>query len=54
MEEASAIARVRAGRADAFAEVVEHYQVPIFRYLYRLTGDYDIAQDLAQDTFVQA
>ena len=54
LDEASVIAMVRAGSADAFAQVMEHYQVPIFRYLYRMTGDYDIAQDLTQDTFVQA
>jgi RNA polymerase sigma-70 factor (ECF subfamily) len=33
---------------------VEHYQAPIFRYLCRLTGDYELARDLAQETFVQA
>ncbi len=50
----SVIATMRAGNVDAFAEIVEHYQVPIVRYLYRLTGDYELARDLAQDTFVQA
>ena len=45
---------VRAGEVDAFAEIVEHYQSPIIRYLYRLTGDYEMAKDMAQDTFVQA
>jgi RNA polymerase sigma-70 factor (ECF subfamily) len=54
LEEAQVINLVRAGGADAFAEIVEHYQAPIQRYLYRLTGDYQMAQDLAQDTFIQA
>jgi len=54
LEEASVIALVRAGNTDAFADIVEHYQAPIQRYLYRLTGDYELAQDLAQDTFIQA
>jgi RNA polymerase sigma-70 factor (ECF subfamily) len=54
LDEASVIALVRAGNIDAFAEIVERYQAPIQRYLYRLTGDYEEAQDLAQDTFVQA
>ena len=54
MEEAQVIDMVRAGEVDAFAEIVEHYQAPILRYLYRLTGDYQMAQDLAQDTFLQA
>ena len=54
MEEAAVIARMRSGSPDAFAEVIEEYQVAIIRYLYRFTGDYELAQDLAQDTFVQA
>ena len=54
MEEARVIALVRAGEADAFAEIIEHYQAPIIRYLYRMTGDYEMAKDLAQDTFIQA
>ena len=54
MEEARVIALVRAGEADAFAEIIERYQASIIRYLYRLTGDYEMAKDLAQDTFIQA
>ena len=54
MEEASAITLVRAGNIDAFADIVECYQAPIQRYLYRLTGDYELAKDLTQDTFIQA
>jgi RNA polymerase sigma-70 factor (ECF subfamily) len=54
LEEARVIALVRAGEADAFAEIIEHYQAPIIRYLYRMTGDYEVAKDLAQDTFIQA
>ena len=54
MEEARVIALVRAGEADAFAEIIGYYQAPIIRYLYRLTGDYEMAKDLAQDTFLQA
>jgi RNA polymerase sigma-70 factor (ECF subfamily) len=54
LEEARVIALVRAGEADAFAEIIEHYQASIIRYLYRMTGDYEMAKDLAQDTFIQA
>jgi RNA polymerase sigma-70 factor (ECF subfamily) len=54
LEEAQIIDMVRAGEVDAFAEIVERYQAPIQRYLYRLTGDYQMTQDLAQDTFLQA
>lgn len=54
MEEARVIALVRAGETDAFAEIIGHYQAPIIRYLYRMTGDYEMAKDLAQETFIQA
>jgi RNA polymerase sigma-70 factor, ECF subfamily len=54
LEEASVIALVRAGNADAFADIVERYQAPVQRYLFRLTGNYELARDLAQDTFIQA
>jgi RNA polymerase sigma-70 factor (ECF subfamily) len=54
LEEAQVIALVRAGEIDAFAEIVEHYQSPIIRYLYRMTGEYELAKDLAQETFIQA
>jgi len=54
LEEARVIALIRAGEADAFAEIIEQYQASIIRYLYRLTGDYEMAKDLAQDTFIQA
>ena len=54
MDEAQVISEVRTGATEAFGEIVEHYQAPIVRYLSRLTGDPEVARDLAQDTFVQA
>lgn len=54
LEEAAVIAQVRLGNIDAFADIVEHYQSSIQRYLYRLTDDYELAKDLTQDTFIQA
>ena len=54
MDEAGVIDQVRAGRPNAFGEIVEQYQAPIFRHLLRMTGDYEVASDLAQDTFLKA
>ncbi len=53
-DEAQVISMVRAGSTDAFTEIVERYQGPIIRYLLRLTGEHEVALDLAQDTFVRA
>ena len=54
VEDAIVIALVRAGNAAAFAELVERYQAPVQRYLYRLTGDFQLAEDLVQETFLLA
>ena len=54
MDEAAAVALVRDGNSDVFSDIVEHYHAPIHRYLYRMTGDYELAEDLTQDTFIQA
>lgn len=54
MEAVALIARIRAGNPDAFEQVIDRYQVPITRYLYRLTGDYETAKDLTQETFIKA
>ncbi len=54
MEDAQVITLVRNGETNAFAEIVERYQKPIGRYLYQMTGDYELAKDLLQDTFLKA
>ena len=54
MDEALILESVRNGDTDAFAGIIERYQLPITRYLYRLTGNWETARDLAQDTFIQA
>ena len=54
LECSDAVARTRAGDVDAFACLVQRFQSPISNYLYRLTGDGELARDLAQDTFIQA
>lgn len=54
MDDAQVIVLVREGNIEAFTEVVQRYKSPIARYLFRLTGDLEVARDLTQDTFVQA
>jgi RNA polymerase sigma factor (sigma-70 family) len=53
-ENAETLARFRAGDTETFADIIRQYQSPIVAYLYRLTGDGELARDLAQDTFLQA
>jgi RNA polymerase sigma-70 factor (ECF subfamily) len=47
------VARLQAKDAQAFHSLIERLQQPITGYLYRLVGDYEVALDLAQDTFLQ-
>ncbi len=41
-------------RDARFAEVVRTYEAPLSRYLVRMVGDVELAQDLAQETFLSA
>src|SRR5687767_9438759 len=43
----------KAGDGAAFAEIVRRYRNQITNYVYRMTGDYDLAVDLAQETFMR-
>ena len=43
----------REGDEAAFAELVRRYRNQITNYVYRMTNDYDLAVDLAQETFLR-
>ncbi len=45
---------IRAGDSEAFAELVDRYQVQIFNMMYRFSGSADDAADLTQDVFCRA
>jgi RNA polymerase sigma-70 factor (ECF subfamily) len=47
------IARLVAHDERAFNELVEQYQVRVFRLVYRMLGRQDEAEDMAQEVFVQ-
>lgn len=53
-DEAELVARARTGDRDAFAALFDRFQTPIVNYLYRVVGDWEVANDLAQDTFLKA
>ena len=46
--------RVQDGEIDCFDLLVDRYKVRLFNYLYRLVGDRDEAEDVAQEAFVKA
>src|SRR5918911_467915 len=43
----------RSGDEVAFAELVRRYRNQITNYVYRMTNDYELAVDLAQETFMR-
>lgn len=47
------VAATRDGNELAFQEVVRRYRTPITNFVYRMLNDYDMAVDLAQETFVR-
>jgi RNA polymerase sigma-70 factor, ECF subfamily len=47
-------AAARRGSEAAFAAIFERFQTPIVNYIFRLVGDWETANDLAQDSFLKA
>ncbi|MDQ6694465.1 MAG: sigma-70 family RNA polymerase sigma factor [Chloroflexota bacterium] len=48
------IERARNGDSDAFVLIYEHFSPQIHRYIYRLVGSQEQADDITQDTFLRA
>jgi RNA polymerase sigma-70 factor, ECF subfamily len=53
VSEAQLVAALRRGEAAAFDEVYLRYRERIFRFLCRMSGRRDVAEDLFQETFLQ-
>src|SRR3982751_6620772 len=51
---ADLIARACAGDAEAFRLIFERYSRPVMSFLYDLVNDRELAEELAQETFVRA
>jgi len=43
-----------AGKSEAYGELVQRHQARLFRMVFQLTGDRQEAEDVSQETFVQA
>ena len=53
-DEPEIISSIMRGNSDAYGALVRRYQKPIFNLMYRVTGSYEDAKDLAQETFIKA
>jgi RNA polymerase sigma-70 factor, ECF subfamily len=47
------VQRFLSGDEDAFLQIVEKYKHPITNFITMMIGDYDLAVDLSQDTFLR-
>jgi RNA polymerase sigma-70 factor (ECF subfamily) len=52
--DAEAVARVRAGDAEAFRLLMERHAGPVHRLAMRMTGNAQDAEDVVQETFLRA
>jgi RNA polymerase sigma-70 factor (ECF subfamily) len=46
--------RIQEGESDCFDVLVDRYKVRLYNYLYRLVGNPDEAEEVAQEAFVKA
>ncbi len=53
-QEKELIVHILKGHQDKYALIVEKYKGPVFNLICRMTGNYQDAEDLAQETFVRA
>jgi len=53
-QENEVILNVLHGKREAYALLVDAYRTQIFNLAYRMTGNYEDASDLAQETFIRA
>lgn len=54
MDDATAVAKARAGDEEAFRLLVERHSRALFRLAYRMTGNEPDAEDVVQDAFLKA
>ena len=46
------VLRSQTGDKDAFDELLKRIQQPLFRYIFRLTGEHALAEDVLQEVFI--
>ena len=54
VEDKELVAQAVEGSEAAYRELLERFRRPVFSLIYRMIGDREIAEDLAQESFVKA
>jgi len=53
-EELDLVLQARQGSEEAFTQLVEQYQTPVYNLCYRMLGEVESAEDAAQESFLRA
>jgi RNA polymerase sigma-70 factor (ECF subfamily) len=53
LPDADVVALAQQGREVAYRELVRRYERPVFSLVYHMVRDRELAEDLAQDTFIK-
>jgi RNA polymerase sigma-70 factor (ECF subfamily) len=53
LPDADVVTLAQQGREAAFRELLRRYERPVFSLIFRMVRDREIAEDLAQDTFIK-
>ena len=53
-DQSACIIRAQQGSDEAFTQLVEAYQRPVYSLCYRMLGEREAAEDAAQETFLRA
>lgn len=53
LPDADVVSLAQQGRDTAFRELIRRYERPVFSLIFRMVRDRELAEDLAQDTFVK-
>lgn len=53
LDDAQIVHQILKGKQEMFSLLIDRYQRPIFNFTYRFYGNYDLAQELTQETFLR-
>src|ERR1700749_1410382 len=53
LPDADVVVPAQQGRDTVFPELIRRYERPVFSLIFRMVRDRELAEDLAQDTFVK-
>ena len=53
MTDAELVARLKANDDEAYREVVARYGDPLYGYIYNITGDYHLSEDVVSETYLR-